>query len=108
MNTKSSINKEKGMQTQVCKNGAQFFYNIFALHCYLLQCFIIAQYIAPQWKVKGRIRVIPYIWKAKDQVIRYLKGKTPNIFVGALTLTVLSFGNSVVFVEVCKWSCDSK
>ena len=28
--------------------------------------------------------------------------------VGALTLMVLNFGNSMVFLEVCKWSCDSK
>ena len=28
--------------------------------------------------------------------------------IGARTLTVLNFGNSAVFVEACKWSCNSK
>ena len=28
--------------------------------------------------------------------------------IGTCTLKVFSFGNSVVFVEVCKWSYDSK
>ena len=31
MNTKSSINKDKGMQTQVYGNGEIFFYNFLAL-----------------------------------------------------------------------------
>ena len=47
----------------------------------LLQCFIVAQYISPQWEVKGWIRPFPNIWKDKDQVIRYLMGKNPNIFI---------------------------
>ena len=38
------------------------------------------QYRDLKWEMKGQIRVFLEIWKAKDKGIRYLMGKTPNIF----------------------------
>ena len=45
----NDCSKDKGMQTQVCKNEAQIHYILFFLTSSPpLQCFQIAQYIAPK------------------------------------------------------------
>ena len=46
----------------------------------LFQCFQVAQYIAPQWEVKGWIRAFLGTWKAKSQVIHKWMRETLDIY----------------------------
>ena len=73
--------KGKGMQTQAYKNGEIFFYNLFTLKFYPPPMFHNISIYRPSIEMKGQIESFPDIWKAKNQFICYLMGKTPNIFI---------------------------
>ena len=72
--------RTKGCRLKHTRMGQNFVLISLLYKILLLQCFTIAQYIAPQQEMKGRIRAFPSIWKAKDQFIHFLMRKTPNIF----------------------------
>ena len=78
---KSSINKDKGMQTQAYGNGKKVCYNFPTLKVYPPLTLHNGSIYSPQMgKMEGRIEAFLGIWQAKDQIICYLMRKTTNIF----------------------------
>ena len=56
MNIKSSINKDKGMQTQAYGDGENFVVVSLLSKFLLLQSFAMAQYISLKWEMEGLIK----------------------------------------------------
>ena len=52
--------------------------------------------------MKGQMRAFPDIWKAKDQVIHYLMGKTPNIFFLAKFLMCVGDSGAICVYVGCR------
>ena len=81
MNIKSYINKDKGMLTQAYDNGENFCYSFLTLKVSPPLMLHNGSIYSPQMGNGGSNQSVEGIWKAKDQVIRYLMRKNPNIFV---------------------------
>jgi len=69
------------MHTQAYKNEAQFRYNIFSVQSSHPLILHSSSIYSPSMGSEGLNWSILGIWKAKDQVIHYLMGKDPNIFI---------------------------
>ena len=90
--------RTKGCRLKYARMGHNYTKIYFLSPVLLLHYFQVAQYIAPQWEVKGWVRAFPGIWKAKSQVICYLMRKN-SIFLAPLLIYASHNGEICVYTR---------